>query len=504
MKNRENIAKYIGEEYGGPILIPYVKWILDQALKGKISRLYFIARDGYVLKRIADIFIDSYEYPIQTYYIYGSRKTWRMGIFVQDDVDIIKLLDESYKERINSVTKLAKVFQVNEDDLKKFLPKGYHNVNRKLIIDDIFIIQNHLQKSKKFKCFLKKKHNDIAERATQYLRQEINVADNAFAFVELYGSGYTQNCMSLLMKPFYNETIITFFYYQHKKQKGNNIFLSFAEDTMDIKILIETLCRSLEGQTVDYYFSDYEWKPLIGKKELLKNYGYQRYVDGVMDYTKNFISNNLCIAYAEKWKQFFECKDYMVMNYIGDMPYGVVGSENKKTYFAPKLSLYEIFYAFVNGWEAVEQNLYTGAMFSYSLKRMDGIKGNIVKILLKNKYLKIIQKRNIGDRNNNRISQIDYFSNCSFVKGKRIVVYGAGKIGSHIVKKIIEEKNEKLVLWIDQNEKRESSYFPIQRPEAIVNAKYDYIILASVYREYLDSMLNKLREINVPENKIIW
>lgn len=503
IKNKDNIAKYIGEEFGGPILVPYIKWILKYAIHNKIDKLYFIARDGYVLKKIADIFIKYYKYPIHTYYLYGSRKTWRVGLFIQDEIDIIKLLDESYRERINSILKLAKIFQITESEMREFLPKEYQKDIKSLIIDDIYIIQNFLQRSEKFKAFLKMKHASKSERAIQYLKQEINIKDKNFAFVELYGSGYTQNCMSLLLKTFYNVPIKTFFYYQHRKQNGDNIFISFVSDTMNIKILIETLCRSFEGQTIDYYISDHIWKPLIEENEILKDYNYSDYIDGVLNYTENFICNHYDIDYIEKWRQFCECKSQYVMDYIGDMPYGVIGSEEIKTYFAPKLNLNDIFYIAFNGCEAEEQNIYTGAMISYSIKRMDGIKGKLLYILLKNKYIKIMQKFYIDFKSNCRINKIDYFLNWPFMRGKRIVVYGAGKIGTHIVKRILTEKREILVLWIDQSEK-EDKCFPIKRPETIVNSKFDYVILASVYRDYLDSMLNKLRQLNVSENKIIY
>ena len=43
-----------------------------------IQKLFFIARDGYILKKIADILIEKYRYPIATVYLYGSRKAWRL------------------------------------------------------------------------------------------------------------------------------------------------------------------------------------------------------------------------------------------------------------------------------------------------------------------------------------------------------------------------------------------------------------------------------------------
>lgn len=68
----------IGASMGGIILFSYVEWIIDQSIGQGIERLYFIARDGYLLKKIADIYIKLYQLNLQTKYIYGSRQAWRV------------------------------------------------------------------------------------------------------------------------------------------------------------------------------------------------------------------------------------------------------------------------------------------------------------------------------------------------------------------------------------------------------------------------------------------
>lgn len=66
----------IGCSIGGPLLIPYVEWVLEQCKLRHIDRLYFIARDGYLLQKLADQLIKQRKLPIETCYIYGSRQVW--------------------------------------------------------------------------------------------------------------------------------------------------------------------------------------------------------------------------------------------------------------------------------------------------------------------------------------------------------------------------------------------------------------------------------------------
>lgn len=68
----------IGFSFVGVILYAYVDWIINQAEIRAIKHLYFVARDGYVLKQIADILIKNRALNLETHYLYGSRKAWRV------------------------------------------------------------------------------------------------------------------------------------------------------------------------------------------------------------------------------------------------------------------------------------------------------------------------------------------------------------------------------------------------------------------------------------------
>ena len=71
-----SFARYIGFKYYGPIIYGFVNWVLDVAKTKDISKLYFVARDGYILKIIADRIIENGGGDIDTFYLYGSRKAW--------------------------------------------------------------------------------------------------------------------------------------------------------------------------------------------------------------------------------------------------------------------------------------------------------------------------------------------------------------------------------------------------------------------------------------------
>lgn len=66
----------VGCNYGGPILTIYAEWLINQCQIRSISKLYFIARDGYILKQIVDKILMIRNVKLFTSYIYGSRKAW--------------------------------------------------------------------------------------------------------------------------------------------------------------------------------------------------------------------------------------------------------------------------------------------------------------------------------------------------------------------------------------------------------------------------------------------
>lgn len=58
-----------------PFLLAYVLWVLDEARRHGVRRLYFVARDGEVLLRIARM-LESDSSAFKLRYLYGSRRAW--------------------------------------------------------------------------------------------------------------------------------------------------------------------------------------------------------------------------------------------------------------------------------------------------------------------------------------------------------------------------------------------------------------------------------------------
>lgn len=67
-----------GADVVGPLLFGFVYWCLRQAVERGMQRLYFIARDGQILHKIACQICAAWDLKVECRYLYGSRQAWRI------------------------------------------------------------------------------------------------------------------------------------------------------------------------------------------------------------------------------------------------------------------------------------------------------------------------------------------------------------------------------------------------------------------------------------------
>ena len=70
----------------------FTQWVLKRALEDRVSRLYFLARDGWYFYRLARGLCAAWSLPLDCRYLYGSRYAWRMPLYGQDPVRAVSQL----------------------------------------------------------------------------------------------------------------------------------------------------------------------------------------------------------------------------------------------------------------------------------------------------------------------------------------------------------------------------------------------------------------------------
>ena len=264
---------YFGSSFAGPILYSYVKFLLNSAIKRKISSLYFIARDGYILKLIADEIVKRNQLPIRTRYIYGSRIAFRNPNNEQYKEFINNTIDE-----IDTVANLKIGIDLFEIDGAKKIIKNNDKTKLKKILFNDYSLQEKIMK----------KFSLNREMLSKYIKQEIDFSEN-FAFVDMCGTGKSQDFLQSVINEFDNRRISTFYFYSPVLTN-----LDISEKipyltAVKSSLILELLTRCPGGQTIGYQEKDGIIAPIVEKynsSQFLK-WGFEDYKNGIIQFVKN-------------------------------------------------------------------------------------------------------------------------------------------------------------------------------------------------------------------------
>lgn len=338
----------LGASLAGPILFPYIYWLLDQAQKRGIERLYFIARDGYILKLIADLIIKENNLPIKTKYIYGSRKAWRISALKVED-------DELYRQFVQFTMyepkKVNQAFGLTKEEFLSILPKNLHNYSTHKPDNRL---AEYLYENKDVLKFAIEKNKAQKECVINYLKNTIDCTDDKFAFVDLDGSGLTQNCLARLMNNFYDKKIKSFYYavtpaccrslnlekyYYYTLKRGN------------MGNMLELLTRAPHGQTLKYANQDKNFEPILEQIDVenFKAWGFDNYINGMLEYCNllnqnkyKYIQLDNQVILDKYINYLFLSIDKNTATLLGSIVHTSYGKESDE--FAPKLSVFDAFH----------------------------------------------------------------------------------------------------------------------------------------------------------------
>lgn len=338
--NGNNSEYYdLGASLAAPILLPYVLWLLEQSKKLELNRLYFIARDGYILKKMADIIIKKENLNIRTKYLYGSRIAWRSPSLAINDKNIDNMI-KAYGG--GSGKNLAKDLDVDVTELKSLLPRHLlkrKSWNYKSKIDMV----EELRKDGRLYTYLKNINKPKADILKEFIKQEIDLSDDKFAFVDVNGSGATLNSLTTFYKDSYENKTKVFF-----MQPAMNIANVFDNlngywfiNKTNIGEFVELLTRAPHGLTIGYKKVEDRIEPIL--EEMKTSFDFENYIAGIIDFTKNYLDFklsynlsvlNIYLDYAVTYK------DPKIAEAFGRIPYSCAGKNESE--YAPKISTIDI------------------------------------------------------------------------------------------------------------------------------------------------------------------
>lgn len=513
-------ASEVGSSLAGSILYPYVSWVLKKSVELDIARLYFVARDGWILKQIADVIIQIRNYPVKTSYIYGSRKAWRLPSYEGSKEDFDRIIKWSNMDEVLCLNDLAEVFQLTMEELRPFLQEEFRKTEGSCQLHRIQILNfsEKLGENEAFRKYLVEKQTDNRKRVIQYLQQEIEVADERFAFVELSGTGLTQQCLARLIKKFYNGEIRNFFFKLDTIQKEKWCqFINFYPSYLNRSYMLELLCRAPHGQTKGYIEGGGKIEPVIeeAEGESIKSYHIESYRDSVLNYVN--LMEKMSIKNGLEYNSRLDIvKEYMnvittfppkrIADYFCNMPFSSGGRKNTIVRFAPEVSdkqLRKIY--FWNNGKNIGQ-IYQGNSLDYAL--IASCHGAMYKEKCLRYRESLIGKCLVGWNRYFRTRQkpgTDFFCPWELLRGN-IIIFGAGKVGQAYVKQARQKcaKCDSL-LWVDNNySELQRMGMEVRAPQEIMGYAFDRIIIAIHNTNVRREIRNSLCEMGIEAEKIYY
>lgn len=233
-------------------MVPYVDWAIRDAERRGYETLYFISRDGYPLKRIADAIIGQRNLDIKTKYIYASRRAWRVPSFIHE-------VDEAFWQpygNFSGITSKEKLFHAMELD-EQIFTEMFPSINPDTInFSDNAEFQNLLEifkASEEYKEYLLNLAEQRRELAGGYLKQEIDPSEK-FAFIEYWGRGYTQDCMVRLWQDIVGEEVDVPFYYSRSIEGTANGSVRHNFITNDSpQLFVESIFANMPYKSIEKY-----------------------------------------------------------------------------------------------------------------------------------------------------------------------------------------------------------------------------------------------------------
>ncbi|MGO3338675.1 HAD-IA family hydrolase [Psychrobacter sp.] len=209
-------AKNVGFIALGPLLLGYLTWLMKDAKKEGIEKLYFLARDGKILYQMCEIlFPESEGWPARDYILSSRRSALVAGIYSTSD--IIDLLDSSVAPNMTVERLFASKFGIRlmASDSYKLKAFGLQDVSHKINMkyDRENIRSFALSMSKEILSNAKKERDLLIK---YYTDKGLN--DGKVALIDI---GYAGTMQAALYNILDNEKINGYYFITFEKAMNN-------------------------------------------------------------------------------------------------------------------------------------------------------------------------------------------------------------------------------------------------------------------------------------------
>ncbi|CAH0999466.1 hypothetical protein LEM8419_00766 [Neolewinella maritima] len=290
----------LGASFMGPMFYGFVHNSLKQAVDEGIKRLYFLARDGYLLKIIAEEIIACFHYDIEIRYLYTSRQsTYFASIFCLTSSSFQWIFQEM--DNVITFNIVAKRLHFRADvlidhlgaDLRQSLiDNGLdHRLTRKLISR----LQNELLSNTSLKAKVESSASVYRETVISYFEQEGLLQDKRVGFIDIGWKGTLQDTIFRILKskkPTFE--LITYYlavthFSAHTAPENRKVpAYMFPSIRAGKGPILELLLQCEHGTTLSYRKGDNgRFEPVLKDPSVhLEAWGLNNYAEGIQRFSR--------------------------------------------------------------------------------------------------------------------------------------------------------------------------------------------------------------------------
>lgn len=246
-------------------MVPYVAWCVRNAIEKGIKTLYFISRDGYFLKQVAEEFIKVKGLSLKVKYLYGSRRAWRIPAMI-NNIDNEFFTNFGNLVGVDSYDKLLSSLSISSNLFQRMFPDCGINERSNIDNDTLISLRDYFSKSKKYHDYLLDVAKKERKNVLGYLNQEIDFTEK-YAFVEYWARGYTQTCLSNLLNEITGGSKECIFYYYRSilPSVGNDVRVNYSTNTNSLIPVEAIFANSPHGTVTGYKNKFGKYEPLFDR-----------------------------------------------------------------------------------------------------------------------------------------------------------------------------------------------------------------------------------------------
>lgn len=229
--------------YGfGMFLLGYAKWIMEQAIRDKMDRLYFLSRDGLIMKKAYDLLAKHYPNAPSSHYLLCSRRAVNLAK-IRDASGIIDLLNVDYAQTSTGHLLNAR-FGLKDSDMDTALLKQHGltldsrvNAKHRPVLKEILL--SHKQRI--FAVAQRERENYL-----QYLENENLFENGNIAIVDIGYAGTMQESLYELTdrrKPIQGYYLMTFRQALQRVEKKGLSAKAYLANFVDRHDTFHPFCR---------------------------------------------------------------------------------------------------------------------------------------------------------------------------------------------------------------------------------------------------------------------